>query len=83
MSQTCLYNISYKKSFTLYLQVAIEGIWLWFNIPYSAKFSRGKIFAEINFTDQGFLLATPSTISSQSQQRHSRLLASRFWLNFV
>ena len=26
LSQTCLYNISYKKSFTLYLQVAIEGI---------------------------------------------------------
>ena len=64
-------------------------------IPYSAKFSRDniftdrplslslQIFAEINFSDQGFPLATPSTIYSQSQQRHARLLASRFWLNFV
>ena len=49
------------------------------------KFSRIgllQIFAEINFADQGFPLATPSTIYSQSQQRHARLLASCFWLNF-
>ena len=33
-------------------------------IPHSIKFSRDKIFVEINFTDEGFSLAMPTTPSS-------------------
>ena len=35
------------------------GLYTSSKIPYSAKFSRDKIFVEINFADEGFLLAMP------------------------
>ena len=72
------YWFIYRLSDTRYYRIApnFRGTkFLWIGLL--------QIFAEINFADQGFPLATPSTIYPQSQQRHARLLASRFWLNLV
>ena len=53
-----IFSCSYKKCPPLELFV-----WDVY-IPHSIKFSRDKISVEINFTDEGFSLAMPTTPSS-------------------